>query len=562
MAYIFEIPRTNPLRPLAQFDLFNNSTSDDKLFVLNPDNNYKDFDEYFFALSAKEWEEKMFYIQPFQQSNTIKIQWLGSDTTLANYQYSRLLDSNGLTFNNKAVTVVQETGTFASKKHYSVTIQLYDVPEGTYFLQLRHKNASNKYINVAFEPFKVKAAFTNTLNIAYTNTSNDWDTIFQSGAFTFQMRVPGAITEVIPKAKITAYEDQPLDYEILSGTPYREYEVTFFNIPRWKADLINRITLCDTFTLDGKALSRMSDSELKPANNKAPLSDYTLSFRERNNTSTLDLTHMVSAACVMPQTDLFWVERLTRSAVPGYYTVRKGFKGKRALIAYLNANYPITSGYWAEDDRGNLVQQGAITDALTIAAADILPYGIECQMHGVGDFDFTFYKGAIATTVYYAMEFSDGTASVNKTSYTGSPNPIHTFADERRDHFVRFFFSDVEQVEDTGTQLVVDWIYGNFAPSCKDFRCYLDAALGGFLTDPFKFVTDGVFDFMWIQGQNLNTYEVDKIIRRAYENRAKFSGSANMYIDGQLTLAPPSVNDAGLLEILSKVKEVVTIQHD
>lgn len=555
---IFEFPLLCPLKPVPQSDVLPSTSSSDIIVGYNPAYNTRDMDADFYKRTLNWYENDLGYLQPYQQSEVIRIPWLGSDTTLANYQYARLLDQDGKVFTGKTVTVVQESGTWAGKKLYTVTIPLYDVPEGYYFVQLRHKSGS-EYLPILFEPIHVKQVHPYTVLIEAYHTKNDWGMVWPSAAFKFQLRVKGSITEVTPKAKITAYENQPLDYEILYGMPSREYEATFFRIPVWAADKINRLTLCNTITIDGKGLSRQADAELKPATAKAPLSDYSLIFRERDNSLTFDRSHNVTVVCDMPQTSLFWIEKITYAGVPTTVNVRRGFEGKRNFLDYLNSTFPITNGAWMENDRDQLIMQGDWTEPATILAADILPYGLRFNMSGTGYFKTTFYKGAIAGTTYYALEFSDGSASTNRTSYTGSPLINKNFSTNRPNHWVKMYFSDVERIDDAGIEMAVKSIKGDFAKSLTDFQFYLtDSLIERFENNPFKFVNAGTFHFLWLQNQNLDTFAVDDIIRWLYESLDKLDPGADIFLDSQALSAPPSTNDPGMLNIISKIRAAVT----
>ena len=113
MSHIFESPLLCPLRVIWQSDkLPSNSTAN--LQVFNSKYNSKSFDSDFALRLIKSYQQSNDYIQPYQQSDTIIMQWLGDDSTLANYQYARFLDRNGNVFLNKSVSVVQEAATYLS----------------------------------------------------------------------------------------------------------------------------------------------------------------------------------------------------------------------------------------------------------------------------------------------------------------------------------------------------------------------------------------------------------------------------------------------------------------
>lgn len=110
-AKIFILPLLNPLKSIWQTDGLTSNNSAVILNALDPSFNFQGIDDDFYFKNLKYFEYKAPFAQQFQQSDTIRIQWLSEYSTLAQYQYARFLDERGNLFSAKTVTVVKETGT-------------------------------------------------------------------------------------------------------------------------------------------------------------------------------------------------------------------------------------------------------------------------------------------------------------------------------------------------------------------------------------------------------------------------------------------------------------------
>lgn len=557
---IFIIPLCNPCKPIPQSDALQSDAASTQLAVYHPSYNYRDIDSDFYFRNLQPWEDKRAYHQPYQQSETLRLIWFGSDTTLANYQYARMLRPDGSVL-SKTVTVQTNGTNYNGLRLYWVEIKLFDVPEGIYMPQLRHKDAGNNYIGVLFEPIHVKARWNNTLLYEYSNSYSAQGVIYPSASFVFQLRVHGWL-KVSPKNTSVGYENQTKNYELLSGIPYRDVDIHMYHIPRWYADVINRAIQCDTVKINGKQVSKPTESELKSSAEDGTLSDYMVTLRERINSTTLDLGHSYAIVCAMPQTRLFWVEKITYAGVPTTVNVRRGFTGKLNFLDFLNSTYPITNGYWGEDDNGNLIQFGDFSEAATIVAGDLLPYGLQFTILGGGDFNFTYYLGSISSA-YYAIEYGDGTASVNKTSLAAFTNPVHTYSDFKlMTHTV--YFTDCAGIEDTGTLLAIESIYGDLPPNMSDVRIYnAQSCLTEWKNNPFEFIGEDILTYVWLENQCFSTFELDNIIRNVYTCLKAFNVTCEVYINSQIPVTAPSKHDPAILNLMSAIKSKLAVfQHD
>ena len=565
MATYFEIPLASPLKPIWQNKKLPSDTG--TVFYYNPSTSFntKWYDNTFFYDSLTSFDEKTSYCQKFQQSDTVRVQWLGEDTTLANYQYARLLDVNGNVYTPKTVTVVQESGTWDSKKLYTVTMHLYDVPEGKYFLQLRWKNNS-AYIHCLFEPIYVKQIHPNTIRLDAYNSYNDQSIVYPSSSWIPQLRVEGRVDEITPDAKFNNYEDQPLNVEFISGVPFRNYELTLGagvrGLPEWMADKINRFTLVTDLNIEGKAFARTVGSKIEGGGSAGlKLGHYKIKLREGVNTSTLDViahatvsggsTTFDTIVGDMPQNKYFYIESMTIAGAT--VNVRMVFEGKRNFLDYLNATQQVGSGHWYEDENNKLVYlhyANTLATAFSLTAANTLKYCIRIRSYGAGDLNMDFTKGAIGTTVYYAI-VDNKTLTTAATAFTGTISTTKTYSSGSGWNDRYYCFSDVATfLDNASTGTMIRTISGDFAPAMTAFTLNLALGLQRMENNMFRYVTAlATFD---INHQNLSTYDVDDLLRWLYDNRANLSGSCNI----TLTQTPAAAPSSALLQFKGLIDAV------
>ena len=147
MANIFEIPLLNPLRALWQSDKLTSDAGTVLYQAFNPSYNYRNIDSDWYYRTLKEYEQKQPYVQPFQQSDTIRVQWIGSNTS-GHYDHIKLLDSNG---SDTGVSISVGSSVVGSNTLYTITLPLWNINEGKYFLSVYHLPASNDRTYIIFE---------------------------------------------------------------------------------------------------------------------------------------------------------------------------------------------------------------------------------------------------------------------------------------------------------------------------------------------------------------------------------------------------------------------------
>jgi hypothetical protein len=558
MANIFEIPLLNPLRAIWQSDKLNSDAGTILYQAFNPSYNYRNIDSDWYYRTLKEYEQKQPYVQPFQQSDTIRVQWIGSDNTSGFYDHVKLLDSNG---SDTGVSISVGSSAIGSRTLYTITLPLWNINEGKYFLSVYHHPPSNEKTCIVFEPFYVKQVHIKTVRIDYFNSFNDQSVIYPTSAYIPQIRVHGCITDVTNESKFNVYEDQPMNVEMVSGIPYRTFELTLGGskgIPQWYADIIERALLTDTLMIDGIAYTRAEGAKLESKKEAGkPLNMYTIKLRERYNTATLDIVQKKSYVVGdMPQTDYFWIETMTINS--DSVNVRRMFKGKRNFLDYLNATYLLTYGYWAEAYNNKLVfVLNSITTSInttTLTTANTLAYGIRFRCVGTGD--FTIDLSAPASSNFYAIAYSDGSASVNKTAlavYTSITTITKNFAiNSVKDVFI--FGSNIKTYDTTSSTIKITEVDGDLAIGCTDLS--MSSIIGtNTIGNLFKYMTS--LKYLLFNDLSLSSSMIDSIIMNLYDARTRLHSTCTIYLNGQTPSAPPS-NTQGINLFKSTIKSLIT----
>ena len=492
MAVIFEFPLLNPLKAIYQSDKLPNNLGNIVLSSLNPSYNNKYMDSDFYAKTLKDYQDKKYYCQIYQQSQTVLMQFYSSVGTLSTFQFARFLDKNGNVFTQKTVTVALESGTYYGMYLYTVRVKLYDMPEGIYFLQLIHDNVSTSETAI-FEPIDIKQYHPNSIQIDYYNTYNTQSFIFVDSSYVPQIRIKADLIEDT-SSNFKTYEDQNYNVESISGTAWREYQLNTRVIPMWMKDKLERITILNSNKYDGKLLTRPEGAkiEAKNADEVNPLTQYTLALRDKENSNTLIINNTNLILGDMPQTTYFWVERITIAG--SALNIRLGFNGKRNFLDYLNSSLQTANGYWSEDENSKLVFMSYTayvpSGTWSLDAADVLKYSIRFELIGAGDVE---YEIAQATTgEFYAVSYGDGFTSVNKTAIATSPSTTtvaKTYTTNGSKYFT-IYFSNARSIVDSATNIDARTIGGDLPPAFIDFSPFSGGMLVTEMTNNmFKYVT-------------------------------------------------------------------------
>lgn len=571
MANIFDISQLNPVKLYQQADIFGNGTvSPLALNSFDPNLNQHTIDNDFNYFNLQKWADKVKYWQPFQQGDTITLQWLGvANYTLpaiVNYNIN-LLDCNGNIVKYKPV---DQGATVGTQKIRSVSMQLFDVPEGRYFVQLAKIGAGGDYFFYAIsEGIEIKKYHADTAIIKYKNTSNAFGIFFETG-IEFQLRIPCA-KELLTGSKFNVYEDQPLNLTLLSGVPYREWQCTFGTnnkqFPEWMLDKLERILLCDTLRIDNVYYTRIDGSKLEPQRvDKSPLMSAVITVREKNNDQDLSINEYPQIlVSQFIDSEWFYVGSIYITSTATTVVVQKYFNGMQNLCDYLNVD-SLQNSYFALNNSNQLVY---ITNDATLYAQFSPGYTLQDVLTGHVIFDIDTKLGTkiitqMANTALvskYAFFWGDGSANT-----IGSTTPIgatlnHVYPSNKK-YKAFLFFDQVHDLYFNASDLILKTIAGKLPNKCKALYCQSNI-IERVQNNMFDKTNNGLL-YVILNSNKINTHNINEILRYIYEAKSSntLSGFLLVNTKTQTPLAPPTVDEGISFFINYLRKNSVTVTTD
>jgi hypothetical protein len=549
MAYNFDISPLNPLKFYPLADKLPSYNANDVINSFDANINTRPFDQDFFYQNIPSWQDKRWYAQPYQNGDTIRLQWLGiSGITVSNLVY--LLDCNS----NIVATYTPTNPTLTTINGltiYECNIPLYNVAEGQYRVLILHRSSlinTPRYFAIS-EPIDVKKKHENTILIEYNNSKNAQGVIFEYG-IKFTMRVHGTINDLTTESEFYVYEDEPLNMVMLSGIPYRIWKLQIGGdgnaIPQYMADKIERITLCDTMAIDTIYYTRDEGSKLE-ANKKdnVPLASYSLNLRERYNDNSMYL-EQYQKPLVMNTTVVgakyIYAHDMTYST-SSTLQIRKIFNGYDNLVEYLNSVVRLAlnmKGVFAINVNNALVYIPATTAEVTsfanIVINEIYPYGIRYEIFSDGTQDFEVDYETIAGTINYAVSYDNGT-TITKGSFSSS---IQTFSNTYSSGY-KVAYIIVDNADSLGNSLGNQVDILSIDGDCRSNLVGIIFNGCGLKSvgNLFRY-TNSAFTILQLMNNKIISANIDKIIKNMYDSpRLKFT-AFTADISGQTPLAPPS----------------------
>lgn len=226
------------------------------------------------------WQERQRYYQPWQLSDTIRLQVISNYAPLS----VKLIDADGKVHFQDNMTQIRENVYDPGMFIYEISISLAVIAEGWYYLQLECGNPLA--LTLVSEPMCVKETHENSLLLEYTNRRYYADMVFETG-FSPSIRVLGKLRFKSPASKDTYYEDQVLNMTQLSSVPFRLYDLVLgdsFGIPDYLIDILNRILGCSSILIDGVYFTKNEGAKLEEkAVEDYPLRGWTVELRETLN---------------------------------------------------------------------------------------------------------------------------------------------------------------------------------------------------------------------------------------------------------------------------------------
>lgn len=556
MAQIFEIPPINPIKLYKQSDIFGPAIAGFNAFnAFDPNINDKGMDSDFFYRNLRSWMTKRNYWQPYQQGDSITLQWVGLDDEAGpTITYVvRILDCNG--------TVVKSANASSTAVGSSyireVEIPLYDVLEGKYFVQIQNLSLLTNYdFWVISEGIEVKQYHANTSLIKYSNTSNDQGIFWETGLI-MQKRIH-AYMKVNPDAKFNVYEDQPLNLQMLSGVPFREWILSIGvdskPFPPYELDILNRVFLCDTLQIDNTlyTLNEGAKFEVQQAD-KFPLMTANIAMREKVNNQ--DLVIVNYEPIVMgnaPTAEWFFVKQLDQTTPGTVYPISKYFHGAINFVNYLNTSQAYDDSHYAIDSQGRIVF--ITTDATKYA--DFQPgYTFSTPYTGhlileletvTGQTDLVIAISNAALSTKRAYFYGDGTAVSEGTAVSNTTTKVYA----ANGKYTAYLFWDLaEDVALDASDLIIKTIAGKLPPKNIVFTALNNVItrIKNNLFDKTFYSGTAYLTSVDLSGNNLQTGNVNELLMWFYEalKAGALDTPGGADISGNTPAAPPSA-DAGL----------------
>jgi hypothetical protein len=549
MAYNFDISPLNPLKFYPLADKLPSYNVNDVINSFDANINTRPFDQDFFYRNIPSWQDKRWYAQPYQNGDTIRLQWLGiSGVTVSNLVY--LLDCNS----NIVATYTPTNPTLTTINGltiYECNIPLYNVAEGQYRVLILHRSSlinTPRYFAIS-EPIDVKKKHENTILIEYNNSKNAQGVIFEYG-IKFTMRVHGTINDLTTESEFYVYEDEPLNVVMLSGIPYRIWKLQIGGdgnaIPQYMADKIERITLCDTMAIDTIYYTRDEGSKLE-ANKKdnVPLASYSLNLRERYNDNSMYL-EQYQKPLVMNTTVVgakyIYAHDMTYSTA-STLQIRKIFNGYDNLVEYLNSVVRLAlsmKGVFAINVNNALVYIPATTAEVTsfanIEIDEIYSYGLKYNIYSSGALDFEMDYENVAGTTNYVVSYDNG-VTIAKGSFNSSIVSLNeTYTSGYKTAYIIVDESNGIGVG-VGNQVDILSIDGDL--STNTLGVILNSCGLKFIDNIFRFTRSG-FVLFQATANKIISANIDKLIKSMYDSPAMKSVAFTADISTQTPSAPPS----------------------
>ena len=214
----------------------------------------KDLGDYLFHQRIQRWQEKIYYKQKVQTSDTFFYQFESNFSPIQIDLFNVLYDDPQVTIVLNQVGVnPQIPGLYI----YQGAIQFAGLPEGCYYTELSPgTDPADKEVS---EPIELKVTSDEpTIYHEFKHSHFHGDVIFETG-IQFAFRVEASRGKLYPVSDDTFYRDQKLSPYQTSSKPYESYDLKYggsAGIPDWVVRKVNWIWSCDTVMLNGKSFAK------------------------------------------------------------------------------------------------------------------------------------------------------------------------------------------------------------------------------------------------------------------------------------------------------------------
>jgi hypothetical protein len=239
----FTIPLINPVK---FYDV--DRANLDKYFT-------KHFDDYPFDERLYDWHEPDEYVQPWQTTDIIKLQFESTFDPII----VELVDRFGIAQITLPALVGLPNKYYANTFSFEIAMSLASVTTGCYRLKLTAGSAGpSQKVYLSGRQYITATPFTYpTLMMEYWHSRFHEDVIFETG-IKFQYRLLGHLGFLSPGRDDEKTKDQRYNPTILSSRSFRKQDVFFgddFGLPDDVIDLLNRIWGCNNVYIDNKSFA-------------------------------------------------------------------------------------------------------------------------------------------------------------------------------------------------------------------------------------------------------------------------------------------------------------------
>lgn len=562
----FNISQANPLKFYKQADVFNTIANTD-LNTFNPQYNKRNFDDDFYYRNIDRWVESRLYYQQFQQSDSIRLQWGGTNLLSggANPYTISILDCNGNAVSQVPGTFLYPTVPVLFNGDYlwQGVIDLLNIAEGRYIVQI--KRESNVFGEpdscLISEPIEIKTIHRDSKLFSYRNTTNANDIYYETG-INFQFRIDASFTELVTDSKFSVYEDQPMNLELLGGVKFRQWSLEFKNIPLWVCDKLELLFLHDQLKIDGIFYTRIEGSKIEITKNAgSSLCSAKIELREKINKITLEVSSAYTkrflinnTTYILSNSRAFYVESITIGATTA--NIRKYFLGHTEFLNYLNLtfanNFILNFAdycFFAVNDFGELILNTNISaiNSLTIFKLNnLIDTYIELDVENTTSNVFEIDINRSVANAKYAVFLNDGTALHQGTSTSFNFSFTHNVSTPTSTIFV--FITEMDEINIDNSLIDIVAIGGNLKSTAYYLYCTYKKLT--YFKNNFLLNTNS-FNQIYLEGNNLPTSEIIKLLSYLWE--VETLGTGGSFATSNQTPIAPLGNDIGVNTFINKL---------
>jgi len=214
----------------------------------------RQFDDYPFAERLYQWQDPIDYVQPWQTTDIIKLQFTSTFDPII----VELVDSNNVAVITLPALIGLPNKYYPGTYSFEVSMSLAAVTTGCYRIKITAGTGDDQTTYISGWMYVSEEPFENpTIMLEYYHSRFHADVLFETG-IQFQWRVYGHIGFLKPGRITEAYKDQKANPAILSSRSFRAFPVYFgdeFGLPDDEIDRLNAIWSCDNVSIDNKSFA-------------------------------------------------------------------------------------------------------------------------------------------------------------------------------------------------------------------------------------------------------------------------------------------------------------------